>query len=88
MSCRISILAVGLLAVGLTSGAQAQPVASTSRPADRIEVCGLQTLVSDWLGSFFARDHVPSSQGPKRHDRSSRQFQEKEGSHIDPNGLH
>jgi hypothetical protein len=88
MSCRIRVFAVGILVVGLTSAAQAQPVASSPHRVDRIDICGLQALISNWLTPYFARDRVLASPGSKRHTRGFRQLQEKEGSHVDPNGLH
>jgi hypothetical protein len=88
MSSRIRVFAVGILVIGLTSAAQAQPGASLPHRVDRIDICGLQALWSHWLTPFFARDRVPASPGSKRNPRGSRQLQEKEGSHMDPNGLH
>ena len=46
MSSRIRIIAVGLLAVGLTSGGPGSVRRFPSRPADRIEAFGVETLVS------------------------------------------
>jgi hypothetical protein len=88
MSSRIRVFAVGLLTIGLTSGGvQALSLDSLPRPADRIEALGVQALVSRWLDSFFDRQRLPVSES-RDHFRHSSKLQEKEGSHIDPNGLH
>jgi len=88
MSSRIRVFAVGLLAIWLTSGeVQALSVASPSRPADRIEAVGVETLMSRWLVSFFDM-HLPVREESRSHFRHSAKLQEKEGNRIDPNGIH
>lgn len=89
MYSRIRVFAVGLLAIGLaSSGIQALAVAPPSHSADQVETYRLESLVEGWLSSFFATHRIPASQSPKRHTRGSQRLQEKEGSHMDPNGLH
>jgi hypothetical protein len=87
MSSRIRVVvAVGFLAIGLTSGGvRALSAASPSRPADRIEACGMETLVSRWIVSFFDK-RLPVSEESRSHFRHSSKLQEKEGNRIDPNG--
>jgi len=88
MSSRIRVFAVGLLAIGLTSGGvQALSLTPQSRPADRIEAFGVETLVSRWLVSFLDK-RLPASEGARGHFRHSSKLQEKEGNRIDPNGIH
>jgi hypothetical protein len=89
MSSRIRVFAVGLLAIGLTSGGvQALSAASPARPADRIEAFGVQTLLEGWLVPFFGRLLLPVSEVSRSHVRHSSKLLEKEGNRIDPNGLH
>ena len=88
MSSRIRVFAVGLLAIGLTSGGvQALSLASQLRPADRIEAFGVETVVGRWLVSFFDK-HQPVSDESRSHFRHSSKLQEKEGTRLDPNGIH
>lgn len=88
MSSRIRVFAVGLLTIGLTGGVQALSIASPPQAADRIETCGLKDLVEGWLSSFPMWHRLPTSRGPKDHPQSSSKSEEKEGSHLDPNGQH
>jgi hypothetical protein len=89
MSSRIRVFAVGLLTIGLTSGgAQALSVASPPQPADRIELFGVQALVSRWLASFLDGQRLLVSKEARHHFRHSAKLQEKEGSRLDPNGIH
>jgi hypothetical protein len=89
MSSRIRVFAVGLLAIGLTSGGvQALSVASRPQPADQIEAFAVQSLVSRWLVSFFDGQRLPVSEEPRDHLRHSSKLQEKEGGRLDPNGIH
>lgn len=88
MSSRIRVFAVGLLAIGLTSASvQALSVASQPRTADRFEALGVESLVSGWLVSFFDK-RLPVSEESRSRFRRSSKLQEKEGTRLDPNGIH
>jgi hypothetical protein len=90
MSYTTRITAVGLLLGALTSSlVQALPLNPPTRLAQRAEAGDLLTLAMDWLAPLFGSVHTPvADQGRARHGHPSSTFQEKEGTVLDPNGLH
>lgn len=90
---KIRITVVGLLLVALASAmVQASPLIPQSRPAQRVEAGDLLALAMDWLAARLGAPRAPVDRGTATgtvgHGQGSSTLQEKEGSHLDPNGLH
>ena len=88
MSRKTCIIAVGILAGTLTSGAvQALPVAvSGAHPSERADIL---TMAMDRLASLFAWGHArPDHRSDARPNSTPASMLEKEGGALDPNGHH